>query len=183
MGKPKNWRFNPHLKYRLVSWQVEPFLEQHPDALLEPGESDSSFNFTSTGLPRPATHYVKGNNGDLSFDTDDLVTNSVTGITLGPYNPPDPFDAGVFTDSLRSYSTRACELEWITNNGICKSLEVKLDNVARQLQRGNTSTAANNVQAFLNEVEAVRRNHLTSEGYGLLYYNASYLLKQLRKED
>lgn len=179
VGKPENWRFNPHVKYRLVSWQVDLFLEQHPDALLEPGESDSSFSFTSTGLPRPATYYVKGNNGDLSFDTDDLVNNSVSETTLGPYNPPDPFDAGAFTDSLRSYTAQACELKWITNKGICRSLEVKLENVDRQLERGNANTAANNLQAFLNEVEALKEKQISSEAYALLHYNGTYLKEKL----
>jgi ABC-2 type transport system permease protein len=178
--KSKDWRFNPHLKYRLVSWQVETFLEQHPEALLEPGESDSSFSFTTTGLPRPATYYVKGNNGDLSFDTEDLISNSVTGITLGPYNPPE--NASVFTDSVRSYTIQACELGWITNKGICNSLQKKLDNVKRQLERGNTKTAGNVLGAFINQVQALKDKKLSSEGYGLLYYNAVYLLEKLEGE-
>lgn len=178
---PKDWEFNPHLKNMLVSWQVELFLEQHRDALLEPGKSDSSFSFTTIGLPRPAIYYAQGNNGDLSNDADDLINNSVTGFTLGPYNPPNPFDTVAFTDSLQTYVSESCSLEWITNRGICKSLGSKLDNARRQLERGNIKSATNNVQTLLDEVEAVRRNHLTSEAYGLLYYNGQFLLDKLEE--
>jgi hypothetical protein len=179
--KPKNWDFNPHVRHHLVSWQVKPFLSYHPNALLIPGSTDSTFRFSSNGLPRTGIYYIKGNNGDVNFSTEDLVTNSVRGTTLSPYDPPNPFDAGIFTDTLRSFASQACNLKWIDNKGICQSLQAKLKNVQNQLGKGKTKVAINSLQAFLNEVEAQKGKHLTSEGFGLLYYNGKYLLKMLRE--
>jgi len=179
---PKGWSFRANLKKNLMSWQVESPLDYHRDALLSPGEQAEFFIITNPkGLPKPSNYYTKGNNGDLTFSVNEILTNSVSGTTIVPANPPDPFDSGTFTDSLRSYTTQACELEWITNQGICKSLQSKLDNVKKQLERGNTNTAGNVLEAFINEVEAQKGRHLTSEGYGLLYYNAAYLKEQLKE--
>lgn len=155
--------------------------------VISPGERDSSFSYSTKALPFITRYYIQGANEtptDVSFEeiVEDIKTNSVSGYTLGPADPPDPFDASAFTDSLHSYTSQACELEWITNEGICYSLEKKLDNVKWQLDRGNTKSAGNNVQAFLKEVEAVRRNHLTSEGYGLLWLNGQYLLEKLNND-
>jgi hypothetical protein len=177
---PPHWDLTP-IKYHLMCWQVTPYSDPYLPNVMHPGTTDSLFAFTSTGLPRPGTSYLKGNNGDLSYNTDELATNSVHGITLSPYDPPNPFDAGVFTDTLRSFASQACNLKWIDNKGICQSLQATLKNVQKQLSKVKTKTAINDLQAFLNEVEAQKGKHLTSEGYGLLYYNGEYLLKKLRE--
>ncbi|WP_138431954.1 FIMAH domain-containing protein [Fodinibius saliphilus] len=177
------WRFSDRNRTPFFFWS-DWGMEQ--DEILA-GETDSSFSYSTKALPFISRYYIQGANEtptDVSFEdiVEDIKTNSVSGYTLGPANPPDPFDASVFTDSLQSYTTRACQLEWITNRGVCNSLEKKLQNVKLQLERGNIRTVTNNVQAFLNEVEAVHRNHLTSEGYSLLYFNTEYLLKQLQED-
>lgn len=177
-----------HLKFRnlnkihLVSWQVKTPLDYNRNGLLLPGEK-GVYKLLTNGLPKPSDYYVKGNNRDLTFSADEILTNSVSGTTLVPAAPPEPFEASAFTDTLLSYTEQACELEWISNRGICQSLQAPLQNTKRQLERGNTRAAANSVQAFLNEVEAVRRNHLTSEGYALLWYNWQYLLERLNDEN
>jgi hypothetical protein len=178
--KPPKWYFS-HLRHRLVNWQISQMFDPYLPNVMRPGTTDSLFAITSTGLPRPGLYYLKGNNGDINYNTEDLVTNSAEGTTLCPYDPPDPFDAGVFTDTLRSFTTQACNLKWIDNKGICQSLQTKLKNVQKQLSKGKTKTAINDLQAFINEVEAQKGKHLTSEGYGLLYYNGEYLLKKLRE--
>jgi hypothetical protein len=178
--KPSKWVFSP-ADYRLVRWQVSPMFEPMLTYVMHPGTTDTLFAFTSTGLPRPGIYYSKGNNGAIKYNTEDMVNNSVQGTTLSPYDPPNPFDAGAFTDTLRSFTTQACKLKWIDNKGLCQSLQAKLKNVQKQLGKGKTNTAINDLQAFINEVEAQKGKHLTSEGYGLLYYNGEYLLKKLEK--
>jgi hypothetical protein len=168
-------------KIHLVSWRVKTPLDYNRKGLLQPGE-EGVYTLLSNGLPKPSEYYVKGNNGDLTFSVDEILTNSVSGITLVPIAPPEPFEASAFTDTLLSYTDQACELEWISNRGICQSLQAPLQNTKRQLERGNIRAAANSVQAFLDEVEAVRRNHLTDEGYALLWFNGEYLLERLKKE-
>jgi hypothetical protein len=103
------------------------------------------------------------------------------GITLAPVLPPKEFKSVVFLDTLISQKQRACKLKWIDNKGLCQSLQAKLKNVQKQLDKGKTKTAINDLNAFINEVEAQKGKHLTSEGYGLLYYNGEYLLKKLRE--
>lgn len=44
---------------------------------------------------------------------------------------------------------------------------------------GNPGAASGPLQAFLNELEALRGQQLSSEAYALLYYNGQYLLEQL----
>jgi hypothetical protein len=178
--KPAKWYFS-HLRHRLVTWQISPMFDPILPNVLHPGDTDSLFVITSTGLPRPGTFYLKGNNGNISVNTEDLVTNSVKGTTLCPYDPPDPFDAVAFTNRFLSFTSQACNLKWIDNKGICQSLQAKLKNVQKQISKGKTKTAINDLQAFLNEVEAQKGKHLTGEGYGLLYFNGVYLLKKLRE--
>ena len=85
-----------------------------------------------------------------------------------------------FTDSLETFRLRSCEeLGWITNQGICNSLRVKLRNVRRHLERDKPKQARNVLNAFINQVEAQRGKHITEEGYALLYFNAEYLMDKL----
>lgn len=83
---------------------------------------------------------------------------------------------------VRIYANESLELGWIANRGILQSLQAKLDNAERQLQRGNTPTALNVLRAFMNEVEALPENQLSSEAYALLKYNAEYLIQQLEAQ-
>ncbi|MEX1061770.1 MAG: hypothetical protein WEC39_01510 [Patescibacteria group bacterium] len=103
--------------------------------------------------------------------------------TIGPKAIPENTTNTELADTLSSYVTQSCDLGWIENQGICRSLQANLDNVKRQLEQGNTQTAANNLQAFLNEVGAIKDRHLSSEAYALLKYNGEYLLNRLKEQD
>ena len=83
---------------------------------------------------------------------------------------------------MLSFLSFSCDTTWIPNPGTCRSLESKLENAGRQLRRGNMTTAANTLRAFLNEVEALKEKQLSSEAYALLRFNGEYLLERLRKE-
>jgi hypothetical protein len=165
---------------------------------IAPGESLKGFEMMSRGLPS-----IRKFTARPSFDVDkyfpsiedtsknamtiaemDSIRNSLnySGFTIGPSLPPVPFSDRVFSDTLMSYTSQACNLKWIDNKGICQSLQTKLQNVQKQLGKGKTKTAINDLQAFLNEVGAQKGKHLTSEGYGLLYFNGKYLKQQLEKQ-
>jgi len=178
---PENWWKIPFTDQKLMRWFISPVLDQPEKVTIKAGKEKSSFGFSSADiLPRPVRYYIQGYNGGTN-SKEDILTNSIKGITLGPEDYPDPFNPVVVTDSLRSYVSQSCELEWITNRGICKSFDSKLDNIKRQLERGNLNTAANTLQAFLNELEALKEKQISSEAYGLLYYNGQYLLDKLRE--
>jgi hypothetical protein len=85
-------------------------------------------------------------------------------------------------DMLISDVNTAYEKGWIDNQGIANSLDQKLENAKNQLEKGKTNTAINMLSAFLNEVEAQKDKHLTSEAYALLKFNAEYLIQRLEED-
>jgi hypothetical protein len=87
--------------------------------------------------------------------------------------------AVAWIDTLISYKHRAYDMGWITDQGIANSLDQKLENARRQLEQGNKKAAKNILEAFVNEVEAQKGKHLSSEAYALLKFNAEYLISKL----
>lgn len=181
---PEGWRFFGGKEKYLLDWI---FVGENTRYMIDKNKSKSGFSVSSNGLPVIYNFYVRSEhelpdyNSSYTYEKDlnDIRSNSFKGVTIAPGPDPKNYTELELVDSLHSYTTRACQLEWITNKGICRSLQAPLQNTKRQLERGNTRAAANTVQAFLNEVRAVRRNHLTSEGYGLLWFNGQYLLERL----
>lgn len=178
---PKDWEFAQRRK-SFVGWKIFPFLSN----FLNPGVIDSSFMFESTGLPSLLASYLRGKNHPVSpppFDEElwyrDITTNSVVKSTIGPADPPNPFVASVFLDTLISYKHQALNLGWIKNQGIANSLDQKLDAAKAQLGKKNNKAAKNILEAFISEVEAQKGKQLTSEAYALLKFNAEYLVSKL----
>lgn len=169
----------------------EPFL-------IHPGKSLSGFQLTSRGLPGiravQIDPYFKQTPVDEATDEDvervDAIEKAivVTQQTIGPTAPPAVFITLEFITYLEDLKHQAQGIGWITNDGVVKSLDVKLDQVRKHLQAGSTKTAGNVLQAFMNEVSAQGcathevcppGKHLTPEASGLLYFNAQYLLDHL----
>jgi hypothetical protein len=125
---------------------------------------------------------------------DNTISNTVYLIIK---SPPDPFVPVAFVDTLINYKHNAYDLGWIGNKGKIKSLDKKLENAQKQINKGNNKTACNILNAFLNELEALYKNHhitekggnghgrsspfITNEAYALLKYNTVYLVKQLEE--
>jgi hypothetical protein len=109
--------------------------------------------------------------------------------TLGPTAPPADFKPVAFVDYIISQKHEAYSLGWIKNKGIENSLDEKLDNAKKKIETGDTKTAQNILNAFINEVEAQgcktyddcpSGKHLTPEAYALLKYNMQYLIDNLK---
>ncbi len=157
---------------------------------LAPGDS-LFFSFSTESLVGISNFYIQSFNdfppvASLNATDEehkeDIKTNSVSGHTLGPWLPDSSMSLIDFTDTLQTFRRRSCEeLGWITNKGICNSLDVKLQNVERHLERNKPRQAGNVLNAFLNELNAQRGKHITEEGYVLLYYNAEYLQKRIKE--
>lgn len=160
--------------------------------------SSLTFSLESNYLPTFIQTYIKGRPKVINFSfvappsqeveiLRDSLTSKVAnsrGVslkTIGPRKIPDGITNKALLDSLRSYQNFSCDTTWITNQGICRSLEAKLDNVKRQLDRGNRNAAKGSLEAFLNEVEAQKDQQLSSEAYALLSFNGQYLLEQLNQ--
>jgi hypothetical protein len=179
----------------LIEWahtMVDPSGLGTPYNDIAPDSSASGFSFRSAGLPFPVTAYFAGYTGPLAFpeeppaEIENLLepleifpNNTVRLNTLGPKDPPSPFLAISFLETLISYKHQAFSLGWIDNHGIVNSLDAKLDNAKKHLEKGKTTPAINVLQAFVNEVEAQKDKHVTSEAYALLKYNAEYLIAKL----
>ncbi|MFZ3073102.1 MAG: hypothetical protein WA162_07645 [Thermodesulfobacteriota bacterium] len=125
-----------------------------------------------------------------AYEYIDSVYSSIAyhGKTIGPTAPPANFIPVVFINYIISLKHEAASLGWIKNYGIVNSLDVKLENAKEAIARNNLASAKNLIEAFINEVEAqgcasydkcVAGKHITPEAYGLLKYNAEYLLKRL----
>jgi len=183
---PEGWQFYGSRAELPIDWI---FKRENTEYLIKPNEVKNGFTVYSKQLPGIYNFYIRSEhelpdlNSSVSYQMKikDERTNSFKGMTISPGIFPANVLPSVVRDSLSSYTSRACNLGWVTNKGICRSLQATLDNVQRQLKAGKTKTAANGIQSFIHEVEAQKGKHLTSEGYGLLYFNARYLLDRLNK--
>src|SRR2546430_9181288 len=103
--------------------------------------------------------------------------NSFTGLTIGIESVDIPAASGLLA-RLRGLATRSCELHWVTTEGVCHSLEVKLGQAQASLERGNATAARAQLQAFLNELDAQHGpepgKHVTDNGFWLLKINVEY---------
>ncbi|MBI3585326.1 MAG: hypothetical protein HY096_15420 [Nitrospinae bacterium] len=129
------------------------------------------------------------------------------GKTLGPTAPPADFKPIDFHNYIISLKHEAYKLGWIIQGkdddkgkkedeekGIMKSLDEKLDKAKKKLEKGDTKEAVEKLKSFIHEVEGLykedkdkekedhRHEHITSEAYALLKYNAQYLIEQLGGE-
>jgi hypothetical protein len=188
--QPKNIEF-PDSWYGLFGGLIEAISWFSTDTAknIQPSEELKGLTFLSDRLPSLSKYNARGwtPTPRLPFQPDSLENSSVSedskqGLTLGPGLLPEEIVTDQFIDTLTTYLTQSCELGWIENPGICRSLQATLDNVKRQIEQGRTQTAVNNLQPFLNELEAIREQHLSPEAYALLRFNGEYLLAKLREE-
>jgi hypothetical protein len=109
-------------------------------------------------------------------------TGGVNLPLVAPIRTPDAMDApGKVIAALRGDLNRACELNWITNSGICKSLRVKLDHTAASLEQGHSAAARGQLGSVLSELDAQHGpqpgKHVNDAAYWLLKTNAEHLLE------
>ncbi|MDZ7716200.1 MAG: hypothetical protein U5J95_08320 [Balneolaceae bacterium] len=188
---------NENWSGRYIQWMSKVIWSKTEGLIpgISPGDTQKGFEFSSGHIPS-ITNMITTSLTDIYFPNIDEElpyelsvaidslrerTNGIKLKTIGPRKLPEDIGHTALLDTLYSYLAFSCDTTWIENQGICRSLEKKLDNVSRQLERGNTKTAANNLQAFLNELQALKEKQLSSEAWALLYYNGQYLLEQLQQ--
>ncbi|HEX6939588.1 MAG TPA: hypothetical protein VF158_09255 [Longimicrobiales bacterium] len=168
---------------------------------LNPGESVRA-GLTST--LRPAIGEARGLGAirGVSWPTSDPIeendaarafARSVQGITGGWKSVPTVVparDPALLDDPARGLGLvredlgRACgELGRITSQGVCRSLEAKLEAAERSRGRGQTAAAREQLESFLAEFEAQHGEppgkHVNEAAYWLLRTNVEYLLERL----
>jgi hypothetical protein len=67
----------------------------------------------------------------------------------------------------------------ISNKGILNSLQVKLDNYAKHYQAGEYSKSLNNINSFINELNAQRGKHVSESAYQTLKGYADSIVQSL----
>jgi hypothetical protein len=86
---------------------------------------------------------------------------------------------GTLLASLGRQLEASCRVAWITDGGICQSLRSKLQAASAALARGESGTAANQLGALTNELNAQRGKSVNESAYALLGEAASYLVSRL----
>ncbi len=200
---PEAWIAGISGPQQTVGWSSSSFVKGvivsgRPN-VISPGFSKGGFKLMSHGLPGIREYFVqpfidirelpsdiapKSVQESIAFDK----AISLFGKTIGPTAPPAQFVALDFLNYLIDLKHQAGTLGWVTNPGVQDSLDLKLDQAKKKLEAGDTKTASNILQAFLNEVNAQgcqnysscpSGKHLLPEAWALLKFNAQFLLGKL----
>jgi hypothetical protein len=86
-------------------------------------------------------------------------------------------------DGLIAALDRVCELGWVNKPGICKSLQVKLDQAKTSIGQGQMNTAANQLEAFMHEVNAQNGKALSQPAHDGLLADVLYVIRRLEIPD
>lgn len=206
---PGSWDFCSSAQ--VFFWTIRPWL---PAPLLQ-GTTNSQFGFTTAGFPSITMYYAQGSNGSrgsLYADSQqfyhDIITNSVQGLTVGPWDIPSPFSHSTLLDSVISYASQSLTLGWLADHrdpaienddqerdspdrGFASNLIRRLETAKELLLRRDSTAARRQLATVLRKVEVVWKHsederglkrgtpYLTSEGYALLKYNLEYLIERL----
>jgi hypothetical protein len=153
-----------------------------------PGATDSSFAFSSSGLPAILPYYLLGRNAwssneDLNLWEQNVLTNSVHGSTVAPATPPSPFNGLTFLDTLKLYVTQSRTLGWITSDPTANKYKRLIDTARSYLQANIRGVTKTKLDSVLLNVYADSASTFTSEAYALIRFNTEYVLNKLREED
>jgi hypothetical protein len=188
MPTPARFDWVTHPRYRKQSVAVWVLIE---DEMLHPGQITPDLTLVARGLPdlvrywavpdleaHPPRYIDEDGNEDTYFIYSD------TGTTVGIVPVPPGATAASLAARLRALASRACgSLGWISQPGVCHSLDVKLAHVQSALSAGQAAAARGDLTAFANELDAQHGPQpgkaVGDEAHALLALNAAYLLARL----
>lgn len=107
----------------------------------------------------------------LTVNAADKADNAVSGSAV--------FVVSVDGDGLLAALEHMCKLGWIDKQGVCNSLSAKLTNAIDSLEKGNMNAAGNQLNAFINEVEAQKDKAINQAAYDVLMADVMYLLENM----
>ena len=113
-------------------------------------------------------------------DRNSFVTLFSVGPSTFVYSPP-----GIAVDRLVAFKHEAVSLKWISgpgSEGIVRSLDAKLDSAKASISRGQNKTAANQLNAFINELQAQRGKAVNDSAFYLLKANAEFIIGKLEHD-
>lgn len=155
------------------------------------GSSLSGFRIVSPGLPAIIRFYAVGfipiPYGEFISQegTDDIFVNSAQGHTIGPSDPPTPFVALNFLDTIISMKNKAKSLDWIKWGDISDETDFRLDKARSHLAADDVPDAITELQTLRNTVfadctQVPPISYLTTEACALLQINIDYLIANLK---
>ncbi len=193
-SQPAGWSSGPTAQFT-ASW----YGPLPPGDYIAPGESLGAFVLTSHGLPgirhfavRPAYNsadFLPGIDDDSSeatqiSDLDNEIQRVIQsqGYTIGPVQPPSLTDSGQLLDFMAALKHQAASLGWIYgpgSDGIVRSLDAKLTAAKASAASGDGKAAINQLNAFINELQAQRGKTISDNAFYLLQPNAQFIISKL----
>lgn len=186
-GDPENWALGRSYRGKKVAeWGVL-------GPQLKPGLHVDGLTYSAVGVIGLTTATVGGNfpplpvpteaeqraNPALGGDPDPRVAQAIHMPVPGIVPMPDGGVPATLS-TLMNDRTAACANAAGSMRGLCRSLEAKLQAASASLASGNKNTAANQLGAFIHELEtpAISRTQL-GQSYWLLLGNAKVLVARL----
>ena len=168
-----------------ISWLSDGF-----NNMLKPGNELTGFSLVSSGLPEIVPFrsrgwaempwYPEGEVPPLPPGYDPKE-DWFKGSTLGPKPLPVGVAPVTLIDQLIQLVKTSTELGWINVNGISISLWfAKLEKAKARVLANDNLGAIKNLTAFVNEVDAQKDKHLSQEAWGVLKFNAEYIISILK---
>ncbi len=190
-----SWRNGFYSIASVFGWYDSKGENGAPDPFdgIAPDSAENGFSFSSAGLPAIVNSYARGKTTViLSFPDEppsEIVDalrplrafphNSIVRRTVGPKDPPFPFDALSFLDTLMAFVSESHSLNWIGSSIIASKYTNYFGSAKTQLHGNNISVARATLQQVLIDVDVDSASTLTSEAYALLHHNTEYLLDHL----
>jgi len=145
----------------------------------------SGFGTTSFALPTIVRYYLQGYTGGTTCCPSDeeerhnILTNSVTGYTLGTRDTSVTFGVVEWCDTLANYTNQSFTLGWIKTQSVRdKYINYFTTAKTKLMQRDSVGARTILLQA-LKDVDIDSTASLSSETYALLRYNTEYLANRL----
>ncbi len=196
LSQPLGWSSGP-TALLAASW----YAPVSPSAPITPGQSGGPFVLTSHGVPgirryiakpvyNPRKFFSQGID-DVSVDEAQQIVDldkairqaiSSVGYTVGPVQPPSLTEIGQLLDFLAALKHQAASLGWIYgpgSDGIVQSLDAKLTAAKASAASGDDKTSINQLNAFINELQAQHGKHLNDNAYYMLLPDAQFVISKL----
>lgn len=154
-----------------------------------PGETKGGFELISRGLPtireiEIEPWWIFMEEGSASEEGANIAREieeslKVTKKTIGPTAPPSALSFIVFLGTIEGYLDESVDLGWAIDIGLVSSLQTKLEAARSFIEAEDPTKAKLALGEFMDLIEHAESSKLTSEGRGLLFYNAKYLKEAL----
>jgi hypothetical protein len=188
MPKPARFDWVTHPRYRKHDVAVWVLVE---DEMLHPGQTTPDLTIVARGLPDVVRYWAVPDLEahppryvDEDDSEDSYFAYSDTGRTVGIVPMPTVATPAALAARLRALAGDACGwLGWISREGVCQSLDVKLAHVQAAVASGQVTVARGELGAFVAELDAQRGPQpgkaVSDEAHALLALNAAFLLSRL----